>query len=287
NLMDLAIIRKTEEEESENPQLADLSETYVKVDEIPFDFNRRRLSTVVQDKKGKTQMVTKGAVEEMLSICTFAERGGQVRPLTDEIRRRILRTVDDLNDNGFRVLAIAQKSNPSPVGIFGVKDECDMVLLGYLAFLDPPKESTADAIRALKAHGVTTKILTGDNDKVTRTICKQVGLKVRNMLLGSDLERMSDEELAKAAETTDVFAKLTPEQKARVVSILRENGHTVGFMGDGINDAAAMKSADIGISVDTAVDVAKESADIILLEKDLMVLEQGIIEGRKTYANMI
>lgn len=287
NLMDLAIIRKTEEEESENPQLADLSETYVKVDEIPFDFNRRRLSTVVQDKKGKTQMVTKGAVEEMLSICTFAERGGQVRPLTDEIRRRILRTVDDLNDNGFRVLAIAQKSNPSPVGIFGVKDECDMVLLGYLAFLDPPKESTADAIRALKEYGVTTKILTGDNDKVTRTICKQVGLKVRNMLLGPDIDNMKDEELARAAESTDVFAKLTPDQKVRVVSILRESGHTVGYMGDGVNDAAAMKSADIGISVDTAVDVAKESADIILLEKDLMVLEQGIIEGRKTYANMI
>lgn len=287
NLMDLAIIRKTEEEESENPQLADLSETYVKVDEIPFDFNRRRLSTVVQDKKGKTQMVTKGAVEEMLSICTFAERGGQVRPLTDEIRRRILRTVDDLNDNGFRVLAIAQKSNPSPVGVLGVKDECDMVLLGYLAFLDPPKESTADAIRALKEYGVTTKILTGDNDKVTRTICKQVGLKVRNMLLGPDIDNMKDEELARAAESTDVFAKLTPDQKVRVVSILRESGHTVGYMGDGVNDAAAMKSADIGISVDTAVDVAKESADIILLEKDLMVLEQGIIEGRKTYANMI
>ena len=193
----------------------------------------------------------------------------------------------NVNDKGFRVLAIAQKSNPSPVGAFGVKDECDMVLLGYLAFLDPPKESTADAIKALKAHGVTTKILTGDNDKVTRTICKQVGLKVRNMLLGADLENMTDAELAKAAESTDVFAKLTPNQKARVVSVLRENGHTVGFMGDGINDAAAMKAADIGISVDTAVDVAKESADIILLEKDLMVLEQGIIEGRKTYANMI
>ena len=183
-----------------------------------------------------------------------------------------------MNDKGFRVLAIAQKSNPSPVGAFSVKDECDMVLIGYLGFLDPPKESTADAIKALKANGVITKILTGDNDKVTRTICRQVGLEVRNMLLGSDLDHMSDAQLAKAAETTDVFAKLTPDQKARVVSVLRENGHTVGFMGDGINDAAAMKAADIGISVDTAVDVAKESADIILLEKDLMVLEQGIIE---------
>lgn len=287
NLMDVAIIQKTEEEEADDPQLVDLSEHYVKVDEIPFDFARRRLTTVVQNRDGKTQMVTKGAVEEMLSICSFAEYDGKVRPMTKELKSRILATVDDLNEKGFRVLAIAQKSNPSPAGAFGVTDECDMVLMGYLAFLDPPKESTADAIKALKAHGVTTKILTGDNDKVTRTICKQVGLKVRNMLLGSDLENMSDQELAKAAETTDVFAKLTPDQKARVVSVFRENGHTVGFMGDGINDASAMKSADIGISVDTAVDVAKESADIVLLEKDLMVLEEGIIEGRKTYANMI
>lgn len=287
NLMDVAIIHKTEEAEETDSRLLDLSENYVKVDEIPFDFTRRRLTTVVQDKNGKTQMVTKGAVEEMLSICAYAECDGSVHPLTKEVRRRILKTVDELNEKGFRVLAIAQKSNPSPVESFGVKDECDMVLIGYLAFLDPPKESTADAIRALQAHGVTTKILTGDNDKVTRTICKQVGLEVRNMLLGSDLDGMTDEALARAAETTDVFAKLTPDQKSRVVSVLRGNGHTVGFMGDGINDAAAMKSADIGISVDTAVDVAKESADIILLEKDLMVLEQGIIEGRKTYANMM
>ena len=186
NLMDLAIIHKTEEEEAADSRLIDLSENYVKVDEIPFDFTRRRLTTVVQDKNGKTQMVTKGAVEEMLSICAFAECDGGVKPLTDDVRCRILETVDDLNDKGFRVLAIAQKSNPSPVGAFGVKDECDMVLIGYLAFLDPPKESTADAIKALKDHGVTTKILTGDNDKVTRTICKQVGMKVRNMLLGAD-----------------------------------------------------------------------------------------------------
>lgn len=287
NLMDLAIIHKTEEEEARDPRLTDLSEAYIKVDEIPFDFTRRRLSTVVQDKTGKTQMVTKGAVEEMLSICSHAECDGAVQPLTESIRQRIMKTVDALNERGFRVLALAQKSNPSPIDTFGVEDECDMVLLGYLAFLDPPKETTASAIQALKAHGVTTKILTGDNEKVTRTICKQVGLQVRNMLLGADIEKMSDRELARVARTTDVFAKLTPDQKARIVSVLREAGHTVGFMGDGINDAAAMKSADIGISVDTAVDVAKESADIILLEKDLMVLEQGIIEGRKTYANMI
>ena len=287
NLMDLAIIRKTEEQEAADPRLLDLSEHYVKVDEIPFDFARRRLTTVVQDKTGKTQMVTKGAVEEMLAICSHAECDGRVQPLTGELRRRILQAVDEMNDTGFRVLAIAQKSSPAPAGAFGVKDEQDMVLMGYLAFLDPPKESTAAALRALKAHGVTAKILTGDNEKVTRTICRQVGLKVRNMLLGADVARMSDAELARAAESTDVFAKLTPDQKARVVAALRSNGHTVGFMGDGINDAAAMKAADIGISVDTAVDVAKESADVILLEKDLMVLEQGIIEGRKTYANMI
>ncbi len=287
NLMDLAIIQKTEEMEDADPKLLDLSESYVKVDEIPFDFTRRRLTTVVQDKKGKTQMVTKGAVEEMLSICDFVEIDGEVKTLTDKVRCRILKTVDELNDKGFRVLALAQKSNPSPVGAFGVKDECEMVLLGYLAFLDPPKESTAEAILALKEHGVTTKILTGDNEKVTLTVCNLVGLKVRIMLLGSDIDKMSDEQLAIAAEDTEVFAKLTPDNKARIVTVLRENGHTVGFMGDGINDAAAMKASDIGISVDTAVDIAKESADIILLEKDLMVLEQGIIEGRKTYANMI
>ncbi len=287
NLMDLAIIQKTEEEELENSSLVDLSEQYVKVDEIPFDFTRRRLTTVVQDKKGKTQMITKGAVEEMISVCSYAEIDGEVKPLGDEVRSRILQKADELNAKGFRVLGLAHKTNPSPVGAFSVKDERDMVLIGYLAFLDPPKESTAEAIRALAAHGVHTKILTGDNEKVTRTICAQVGLKVRNMVLGSDLESMSDEKLAKVAEETDVFAKLSPDQKARIVSALRENGHTVGFMGDGINDAAAMKAADIGISVDTAVDVAKESADIILLEKDLMVLEEGIVEGRKTYANMI
>lgn len=287
NLMDLAIIRRTEEEELDDPRLVDLSEAYEKIDEVPFDFARRRLTTVVRDKTGKTQMVTKGAVEEMLSVCSYAEVDGEVRELDDDVRERIFRTVANLNDDGFRVLAIAQKSNPSPVGAFSTADERDMVLMGYLAFLDPPKESTADAIEALRAHGVSTKILTGDNEKVTRTICRQVGLEVDGMLLGGDIAKMSDEELADAVEGTQVFAKLTPEQKARIVAVLRGNGHVVGYMGDGINDAQAMKSSDIGISVDTAVDVAKESADIILLEKDLMVLEEGIVEGRKTYANMI
>lgn len=287
NLMDLAIIRKTEEEEARDPRLADLSESYRKVDEIPFDFTRRRLTTVVEDAQGKRQMVTKGAVEEMLAICAFAEQGGEVVPLTETIRQKVLATAAGLNDKGFRVLALAQKSNPSPVGAFGVKDEEGMVLLGYLAFLDPPKPSTKAALAALRRYGVTTKILTGDNEKVTATICAQVGIDVNHMLLGTEISTMSDEELGRAAETAEVFAKLTPDQKARVVSVLRSNGHSVGFMGDGINDAAAMKAADVGISVDTAVDVAKESADIILLEKDLTVLENGIIEGRKTYANMI
>ena len=287
NLMDIAIIKKTEEEEAENPELIDLSESYVKVDEIPFDFQRRRLSTVVEDHQGKRQMVTKGAVEEMLPICAYAENNGKAEELTEKRKEEIIKTVNLLNEKGFRVLAIAQKSNPSPVDSFGIQDECEMVLMGYLAFLDPPKESTAEAIRALKNHGVATKILTGDNEKVTRTICQQVGLKVRNMLLGTEIDKMNDIELAQAATKTDVFAKLTPVQKSRVVTVLRDAGHTVGFMGDGVNDAAAMKAADIGISVDTAVDIAKESADIILLEKDLMVLEEGIVEGRKTYANMI
>ena len=286
NLMDVAIIRKTEEEEASDSRLIDLSETYTKVDEIPFDFTRRRLSTVVSDKTGKTQMVTKGAVEEMLSICSFAEYQGMVEPLTEEIKTNILQTVDRLNEDGMRVIAVAQKTNPSPVGAFGVKDEHNMVLIGYLAFLDPPKESVQEAIKVLKEYGITTKILTGDNDKVTRFICKRVGLQVNNLLLGSDIDKMDDSALAEAAEHTAVFAKLSPDQKTRIVTVLRNSGHIVGFMGDGINDAAAMKSADIGISVDNAVDIAKESADIILLEKDLMVLEEGIIEGRKTYANM-
>ena len=230
NLMDLAIIQKTEEEESENPQLLDLSEAYEKIDEVPFDFSRRRLSTVVRDTQGKTQMITKGAVEEMLSICSSVEYEGKVEPLTEELKKKILVKVEDLNEDGMRVIAVAQKTNPSPVGAFGIKDECDMVLLGYLAFLDPPKESTADAILALKKYGVTTKILTGDNEKVTRCICKQVGMEVRNMLLGKDIAHMNDSQLAKAAEVTDVFAKLSPDQKARVVTILRNNGHTVGYM---------------------------------------------------------
>ncbi len=186
-----------------------------------------------------------------------------------------------------RVIAVGHKTDPAPVGQFSVKDEHDMVLIGFLAFLDPPKETTARALRALHEHGVMVKILTGDSEKVTQCICRQVGLPVTGLLLGSDLNAMSDGELAGRAEKTTVFAKLSPDQKARVVRLLREKGHSVGYMGDGINDAVAMKTSDVGVSVDTAVDIAKESAAVILLEKDLMVLEDGIVEGRKTYANMI
>ena len=285
NLMDIAIIQRVQELQDEVDELRGLADRFRKVDEIPFDFERRRMSVVV--KNGKTQMITKGAVEEMLAICGFAEYEGKVEPLTDAIRAYILKKVDDLNDDGMRVIAVAQKTNPSPVGAFSVADESDMVLMGYLAFLDPPKESTAGAIEALQEHGVRVKVLTGDNDKVARCVCRQVGIPVDRILLGSDLENMNDAALGRAVEEVSLFAKLSPLQKTRVISVLRSNGHSVGYMGDGINDAAAMKASDVGISVDTAVDIAKESADVILLEKDLMVLKEGIIEGRKTYANMI
>lgn len=282
NLVDIAIISKHQESEEKY-----LETVYTKVDEIPFDFNRRRMSVVVSDKKQKRQMITKGAVEEMLKCCAFAEYEGKVEPLTDAIKAFIITKSDELNAKGMRVIAVAQKTNPAPIGQFSVADENDMVLIGYLAFLDPPKETTADAIQALYQHGVSVKILTGDNEKVTSCICEQVGLEVNEILLGSQIDSIDDADLAKRAETITVFAKLSPGQKARVVRVLRENGHSVGYMGDGINDAAAMKASDVGISVDSAVDIAKESADVILLNKDLMVLESGIVEGRKTYANMI
>lgn len=282
NLIDLAIIKK-QREIAQNQ----LETAYHKVDEIPFDFSRRRMSVVVADQTGKTQMITKGAVEEMLKCCAYAEYKGAVEPLTQELQALILAKSDELNAAGMRVIAVAHKTNPAPVGQFSVSDEAGMVLIGYLAFLDPPKETAAKAICALSAHGVAVKILTGDNEKVTACICQQVGIDGNHILLGHDLEGMDDMELARRAETATVFAKLSPAQKARVVRLLRESGHSVGYMGDGINDAAAMNASDVGISVDTAVDIAKESADVILMEKDLMVLEDGIIEGRKTYANMI
>ena len=282
NLMDIAIVNHANEKD-----MIELWHDYKKVDEIPFDFSRRRMSVVVEDKAGKTQLITKGAIEEMLSVCSHVEYKGKIETITEEIKKEILDTVSSYNSQGMRILGIAQKNNPSMVGELSVRDESDMVLIGYLAFLDPPKESTANAIRALEDFGVNVKILTGDNDAVTSSVCKQVGIKVNNLLLGSDIEEMDDELLSEVVEETNVFAKLSPNQKTRVVSALRNNGHTVGFMGDGINDAAAMTESDVGISVDTAVDIAKESANIILLEKDLMVLEDGVVEGRKIYANII
>ena len=282
NLLDISIIEHARELDMEA-----LHANYRKVDEIPFDFQRRRMSVVVEDSRGKTQLITKGAIEEMLSISSFVEYGGTVAAITDSLKREILETCRQYNADGFRVLGVAHKTNPAPEGAFGVADESEMVLIGYLAFLDPPKQSAAEAIAALHEYGVTVKVLTGDNDAVTRCVCKQVGLAADSILLGTAVEGMSDRALQDAVETVHVFAKLSPGQKARIVSALRANGHTVGFMGDGINDAAAMKAADVGISVDTAVDIAKESASIILLEKDLMVLEQGAIEGRRIYANII
>lgn len=282
NLMDEAIVDHAYE-----TNMLPLWQDYRKVDEIPFDFTRRRMSVVVADKAGKTQIITKGAVEEMLSICSYAEYKGNVEPLTSALSEEILATVRRYNEAGLRVIAVAHKTNPMVAGAFSVADESDMVLIGYLAFLDPPKGSAAAAVAALKEYGVAVKVLTGDNDAVTRSVCGQVGLRSHSLLLGSDVEAMDDAALRTAAERTDIFAKLTPQQKARIVTCLRENGHTVGFMGDGINDAAAMKASDVGISVDSAVDIARESADIILLEKDLMVLEQGAIEGRRIYANII
>lgn len=287
NLMDIAIIEKANELNKSNDSLLGLDRIYTKIDEIPFDFERRRMSVVVQDINGKTQMITKGAVEEMLSVSGFVEYNDTIVPLTDEMRELVLDRVNKLNNDGMRVLGVAHKTDFAPVGEFSVADEQDMVLIGYLAFLDPPKETTANAIKALRENGVSVKILTGDNEKVTACICRQIGLPVKNVILGSDLDYMSDEKLREVAEKTTVFAKLSPTEKARVVTALRDNGHTVGYMGDGINDAPAMKVSDVGISVDTAVDIAKESADVILLEKDLSVLRDGIIEGRKTYANMI
>lgn len=282
NLIDIAVIARQQELGT-----GDLTERYTKVDEIPFDFERRRMSVVVRDRAGKTQLVTKGAVEEMLKCCSFAECGGSVLPLTDEVRSLVTSRSDAMNEQGMRVIAVAQKTNPAPAGEFSAADERDMVLIGFLAFLDPPKDTTKAAVQALTEYGVSVKILTGDNEKVTRAICSQVGLDAENMLLGSDIDALTDAQLGRLAAGVTVFAKLSPAQKARIVSVLREHGHSVGFMGDGINDAAAMRAADVGISVDTAVDIAKETAGVVLLEKDLMVLERGVIEGRKIYANMI
>lgn len=281
NLLDVAIIDEAKQ------TLATDKINYRKVDEIPFDFERRRMSVVVEDTAGKTQMITKGAIEEMLSISNYIDIDGIVSPLTNEKRESVLAKVRDLNEDGLRVIGVAQKTNPSVVGEFSVKDESDMVLIGYLAFLDPPKETTKQALKALKDHGVAVKVLTGDNELVTRSVCRQVGLEINELITGEKISEMDDRELAQVAENHEVFVKLNPQQKARLTTALRQNGHTVGFLGDGINDAPAMKVADIGISVDTAVDIAKESADVILLEKDLTILERGLLSGRETFGNIM
>ena len=287
NLLDRAVIERTQALMDGNPELENLEKAYTKVDEIPFDFERRRMSVVVEDRSGKRQMITKGAAEEMLQVCAYTEQQGRVVPLTEKVREQVLKSVSMLNEKGLRVLGLAQRTNPSPAGVFSVEDEREMVLIGYLAFLDLPKPTTAGAVEALQSHGVDVKVLTGDNEKVARCICDMVGIPSERMLLGEELEKMTDQELRIRAEEASIFAKLSPEQKARVVEALRENGHSVGYLGDGINDSAAMKASDVGISVDNAVDIAKECAQVILLKKDLLVLEEGVLEGRRVYANMM
>ena len=286
NLMDRAIINRTQKEAKKHEIVRDLDQTFHKIDELPFDFERRRMSVIVKDEDGVVSMVTKGALEEMLSVSTYVEYKGEIKRLTDEVRQEVLAEVAQLNEQGLRVLGVSYKTDLDENDIFSVEDERDMILTGYLAFLDPPKPSAAPAIKALAEYGVTTKILTGDNEKVTQAVCEKVGLDVERILLGSEIDTMTDQELAQVVETTTVFAKLSPDQKARIIVCLKNNGHKVGYMGDGINDAPSMKVSDVGISVDTAVDIAKETADVILLDKDLMVLEKGLVEGRKVYANM-
>lgn len=282
NIMDRAILSHVKE-----LGLESLSGSYKKVDEIPFDFTRRRMSVVVEDLKGKRQIITKGAVEEMLGVCSFAEFDGEVHPLTEAMRTKAQCFVDDMNAQGMRVLALAQKSFLSKENNFCIDDEKDMVLIGYLAFLDPPKESAAQAIKQLHEHGVEVKVLSGDNEAVVKAISRQVGIDTSASVTGQELDVMSHEEKMEAVVNSSIFSKLTPMQKAEIIQLLQANKNTVGFLGDGINDAAALRESDIGISVDSAVDIAKESADIILLEKDLMVLENGVIEGRRTFGNIV
>lgn len=282
NLMDKAILSYVKELDLES-----LKDSYCKVDEIPFDFTRRRMSVVVEDRQGKRQIITKGAVEEMLEVCSHTEVKGGVVPLDDTLRQKAREISEQMNRQGLRVLAVAQKSFPGKENNFAVEDERDMVLIGYLAFLDPPKQSAANAVKQLQEHGIEVKVLSGDNEAVVRTISRQVGIDTVHTLTGPALEAMSDEEKRLAVQRTTVFSRLTPMQKTEIITLLQAQGNTVGFLGDGINDAAALRQSDIGISVDSAVDIAKESADIILLEKDLMVLENGVVEGRRTFGNII
>jgi len=283
NLLDLAVL-----EHGEIKQQLQLDHEFRKVDEIPFDFIRRRMSVVVEKDPQKQILICKGAVEEMLELCTQAKYDTETIPFTESIKRQALQVRDELNEDGLRVLAVAYKEQPSdPHKEYKAQDEHSLVLMGFLAFLDPPKQTAEEALAELQKLSVSVKILTGDNDIVTRKICKWVGLTVDKILNGSDIDEMNDTQLREAVEETTVFAKLAPLQKARIISMLKANGQTVGYLGDGINDAPALREADVGISVDTAVDVAKESADIIMLEKSLMFLKDGVVEGRITFGNII
>ena len=261
-------------------------EKYKKLDEIPFDFTRRMMSVLVEDPEGKSILLTKGAPEEVFQQCSHFELDGQVSPMDPDLIVELKDEYESLSNDGFRVLAVATKELAGKQAC-SKDDERELVLKGYVAFLDPPKATAGRAIQALHNHGVVVKILTGDNQLISRKVCKDVGLSADPMLLGGDVEKMSDAELSDAAEKATLFARLSPAHKQRVIQVLRGKGHVVGFLGDGINDAPALRAADIGISVDTATDIAKESADLILLERDLMVLEGGVTEGRKVFANII
>jgi P-type Mg2+ transporter len=284
NLLDAAILDHEELEERLKAK-----DKYHKLDEIPFDFIRRRMSVVVEDRAGLHTLICKGAVDEVLSQCTRVDIKGQVSPIGPEHDTNGRQIADELNGQGFRVIAVAYKEMPgaSDARVYSVKDESDLVLLGFLAFLDPPKDTASEALKRLRGLNVTVKVLTGDNEIITTYICKEVGMPVEHLLLGSQIETMSESELATAASTTSVFARLAPAHKERIIRALQSQGRVLGFLGDGINDAPALKAADVGISVDSAVDIAKESSDIILLENSLLVLEQGVLEGRRVFGNII
>jgi P-type Mg2+ transporter len=280
NLLDRAIL------ESSDFHAKAAVEKFKKLDEIPFDFTRRIMSVLVEAPEGKAVLLAKGAPEEIFLRCSQFELDGKLSPMTPDQMVGLKREYDDLSNDGFRVLAVATKDLPGKM-LCTKDDERDLILRGYVAFLDPPKTSAARALAALHSHGVAVKILTGDNHLISRKVCKDVGLSADPMLEGGEIEKMSDAELGEAAEKAALFARLSPAHKERVIRVLRARGHVVGCMGDGINDAPALRAADVGISVDTATDIAKESADLILLEKDLMVLEGGVVEGRKVFANIL
>ncbi|MGN1300390.1 MAG: magnesium-translocating P-type ATPase, partial [Clostridia bacterium] len=267
-------------------EMGKIVDKYRIIDEIPFDFSRRRLSVVVTDGEEK-QLITKGAVEEILEICTSAEYNGKIEQLSKAIKENVKAISKKLNEDGFRVVAVCQKNNVESKKDFSVSDEKNMTLIGFIGFLDPPKESAKVAIEKLNNAGIRVVVLTGDNAEVTRCICNKVGINSKNIVLGSKVEKLSDAALTRILKKTNIFAKLSPIQKARIVRLLKEDDNIVGYMGDGINDSPSLTNSDVGISVDTAVDIAKESADIILLEKDLNVLLDGAKEGRKTFANLM